>query len=274
MCLLSASARQVRGGGPAWREAAAPTHLASGCPLQVITPLDSARHKTVPINDTSRPLTVDTPIFTGTASLLLRNLPATPPAVFAGKRRQMMLAVQVGAAAVDRAVDNVRLPPALSGKCNRKRWPLPPALCPGGSVLRVLLCLLPQGCFKQPDITLESLVLGSDFARPLKLPAAPLISHAITWLAHKLGGGVSVNVTGQQPFILAPLIAAAQVVNVAPRGQEPDLLAPVEDLRLFDAGLVNTWTGALVTHAVRHTGCAWRHDAPGHQDQLFFQPQR
>lgn len=126
---------------------------------------------------------------------------------------------------------------------------------------RELLWSLLQGCFKQPDIALDSLVLGSDFARPLKLPAAPLISHAITWLAHKLGGGVSVNVSGQQPFILAPLIAAAQVVNVAPRGQEPDLLAPVEDLRLFDAGLVNTWTSERLTHAVRHTGCAWRQNA-------------
>jgi hypothetical protein len=104
---------------------------------------------------------------------------------------------------------------------------------------------LVQGCFKQPDIPLDSLVMGSDFARPLKLPAGPLISRAITWLAHKLGGGVSVNVSGQQPSILAPLIAAAQVVNVAPRGQQPDLLAAVEDMRLFDAGLVNTWTGAL-----------------------------
>lgn len=135
----------------------------------------------------------------------------------------------------------------------------------------LLLCSLPQGCFKQPDIALDSLVLGSDFARPLKLPAGPLISHAITWLANKLGGGVSVNVTGQQPFILAPLIAAAQVVNVAPRGQEPDLLAPVEDLRLFDAGLVNTWTGALGPHTQSGTlgVCGGTTHRPDHQNQLF-----
>lgn len=109
MCLPWASARQARvGGGPAWQEAAAPTTSPLAA-LQVITPLASARHKTVPINDTSRPLTVDTPIFTGKASLLLRNLPGgTPHGLFEGKRRQMMLAVQVRAASV------VCLPPALS----------------------------------------------------------------------------------------------------------------------------------------------------------------
>lgn len=90
---------------------------------------------------------------------------------------------------------------------------------------------------------LDSLVLGSEFARPLKLPAGPLISSAITWLAQKLGGGVSVNVGGKDPHILAPLVAAAQVINVAQPGHAPDLQAPAEDMRLFDAGLVSSWTG-------------------------------
>jgi hypothetical protein len=92
-------------------------------------------------------------------------------------------------------------------------------------------------------VPLDSLLLGSEFTRPLKLPAGPLISSAITWLAQKLGGGVSVNVGGKDPHILAPLIAAAQVINVSLPGQASDLQAPQEDLRLFDAGLVSSWTG-------------------------------
>jgi hypothetical protein len=103
--------------------------------------------------------------------------------------------------------------------------------------------LRPQGRFKQPGVPFDSLVLGSDFTSPLKLPAGPLLGHAITWLAHKLGGGVSVDVAGQQPHIRAPLIAAAQVVHVAQPGQQCDLLAPVEDMRLVEPGLVNRWTG-------------------------------
>lgn len=110
--------------------------------------------------------------------------------------------------------------------------------CPSAFLLHT------QGRFKQPGVSFDSLVLGSDFIRPLKLPAGPLLSHAISWLAHKLGGGVSVNVAGKQPHIRAPLIAAAQVVQVALPGQQCDLLAPVEDMRLFDAGLVNRGTGA------------------------------
>lgn len=111
------------------------------------------------------------------------------------------------------------------------------------AVLLYALLNAAQGRFKQPSVQLDSLVLGSDFVRPLNLPASPWISHAVTWLAHKLGGGVSVDVTSKQPHILAPLIAAAQVVHVAQPGQQPDLLAPVEDMQLYDAGLVNTWTG-------------------------------
>lgn len=94
----------------------------------------------------------------------------------------------------------------------------------------------PQGQFKQPSIAFDSLRFGSDFERALKLPTSPLLNQAISWLAAKMGGGVSVHVGGKRPHILAPLIAAAQVVNVAQPGQQPDLRAPHEDMRLFDTG--------------------------------------
>lgn len=110
----------------------------------------------------------------------------------------------------------------------------------------VLFSCLPtpaQGQFKQPDVQFDSLMLGSDFVRPLKLPARALLSQAIQWVANKLGGGVSVNVDAKQPYILAPLIAAAQVVHVAQPGQQLDLRAPHEDMRLYDPRLGNLWTG-------------------------------
>lgn len=103
-----------------------------------------------------------------------------------------------------------------------------------------------QGRFKQPGVSLDSLVLGSDFMRPLNLPSSPFISQAISWVAQKLGGGVSVRVGGQQPHILAPLIAAAQVVHVAAPGQQPDLQQFHEDMTLYDCSLVSSWTGGFM----------------------------
>lgn len=105
------------------------------------------------------------------------------------------------------------------------------------------VCFCSQGQFKQPDIAFDSLSFGSDFERALKLPTSPLLNQAVSWLAAKMGGGVSVHVGGKRPHILAPLISAAQVVNVAQPGQQPDIRAPHEDMRLFDTGLVSRWTG-------------------------------
>lgn len=63
---------------------------------QVVQPLLSEQHRTVPFNDPdSSIIEVDTPLFTGQALLLLRNLPNTPSGVFEGKRRQMCMTVQV-----------------------------------------------------------------------------------------------------------------------------------------------------------------------------------
>ena len=63
--------------------------------VQVITPLVSAEHRIVPFNDVSTAVEFETPLFSGTALLLLRNMPNTPKGVFEGKRRQMVWTVQV-----------------------------------------------------------------------------------------------------------------------------------------------------------------------------------
>lgn len=75
-----------------------------------------------------------------------------------------------------------------------------------------------QGRFKQP-VGLDSLMLGSDFERPLKLPAGGLLSKASMWLVQRMGSGVQLNTAGANPHILAPLIAAAQVGTLS-RGNQ------------------------------------------------------
>lgn len=62
---------------------------------QVFTTWLSEQHGIVPFNDLNTPIVFETPLFRGTALLLLRNLPNTPHGVFEGKRRQMVLTLQV-----------------------------------------------------------------------------------------------------------------------------------------------------------------------------------
>ncbi|KAF6248268.1 hypothetical protein COO60DRAFT_1707179 [Scenedesmus sp. NREL 46B-D3] len=89
----------------------------------------------------------------------------------------------------------------------------------------------------------DGLCLGSEFCRPLKLPAGTLLSKASMWLVSKMGSGVQLDTSGSCPHILAPLIAAAQVVNVSEPGQEPGMLEAKEDITAFDASLVGSWSG-------------------------------
>ncbi|KAF6235946.1 hypothetical protein COO60DRAFT_1709469 [Scenedesmus sp. NREL 46B-D3] len=80
---------------------------------------------------------------------------------------------------------------------------------------RRLMWMVVQGRFKQPGVSFDGLCLGSEFCRPLKLPAGTLLSKASMWLVSKMGSGVQLDTSGSCPHILAPLIAAAQVVNVS-----------------------------------------------------------
>eukprot|EP00879_Flechtneria_rotunda_P002897 GHRR01003113.1.p2 GENE.GHRR01003113.1~~GHRR01003113.1.p2 ORF type:complete len:192 (+),score=51.53 GHRR01003113.1:1108-1683(+) len=106
------------------------------------------------------------------------------------------------------------------------------------SMTPLFCCMLQQGKFKQL-VSSDSLMLGSEFQRSLKLPAGAILGRAVTWLVQKMGGGVQLRPVGDNPHILAPIIAAAQVINVSQPGQEPtDLLNVEEDMTLFDATLV------------------------------------
>jgi Protein of unknown function (DUF1769) len=102
-----------------------------------------------------------------------------------------------------------------------------------------------QGQFKVP-VPFDSLLLGSEFSRPLRLPAPGFIARASAWLAARMGGGVRLNPTGSSPSILAPFIAAAQAVHVAKPGCEPPLLEAGEDMTaLGDATLCSPGGGPL-----------------------------
>jgi hypothetical protein len=70
-----------------------------------------------------------------------------------------------------------------------------------------------QGRFKQ-QVPFDTLMLGSEFQQPLQLPAAKLLTAAASWLVQRMGSGVELNAAGPHPFILVPLIAAAQVTWV------------------------------------------------------------
>eukprot|EP00878_Enallax_costatus_P023186 GHUV01024650.1.p2 GENE.GHUV01024650.1~~GHUV01024650.1.p2 ORF type:complete len:334 (+),score=107.30 GHUV01024650.1:4074-5075(+) len=115
-----------------------------------------------------------------------------------------------------------------------------------------LMWLTIQGQFKQ-EVPVDSLMIGSEFSRPLKLPASALIIRATQWLINKLGSGVQLNPVGDKPHILAPLITAAQIVNVSLPGQQPDLLTAEEDMTSHDSCLVSGWAGNPMSAARRRS---------------------
>ncbi|KAI8474338.1 MAG: hypothetical protein J3K34DRAFT_408218 [Monoraphidium minutum] len=91
-----------------------------------------------------------------------------------------------------------------------------------------------QGRFKRAGVALDDLKLGSEWGRPLRLPAPYVTAPALAFIAARMGGGLEIEARGASPRVLSPLIAAAQVVHVAPPGREPaDPLAAHEDTRLL-----------------------------------------
>ena len=66
-----------------------------------------------------------------------------------------------------------------------------------------------QGRFKQ-RLPLDSLHIGSEFARPLDLPASALLTPLLEMFMATLGAG-ELRLQGQQPHLYLPLARAAQV---------------------------------------------------------------
>jgi len=104
--------------------------------------------------------------------------------------------------------------------------------------------------FNRP-VPFDSLHFGTFFTAPVKLPTSPFLNQALMWLVNKLGGGAQAQLQGDQPYISAPLIAAAQEVHVAPIGSEPAVIGAGEDMRLFDESLCSRWSGAPLAASKR-----------------------
>lgn len=119
-----------------------------------------------------------------------------------------------------------------------------------------------QGQFKQ-QVPFDALMIGSEFMRPLKLPASSLLVRATQWLIHKMGSGVQLNPTGDHPHILAPLIAAAQTIHVSLPGQQPDMLTAQEDMTLYNSSLVSSWSGKPLSAGKRRSLFASRSNRQG-----------
>lgn len=90
-----------------------------------------------------------------------------------------------------------------------------------------------QGRLKRP-VPLDDLLYGSFFARQLRFPAPIVVAPALHWLARRFAGNaLTLSLRGESPCVAGPVVCAAQTLNVARPGEEPDLVAAPEDTRLL-----------------------------------------
>lgn len=84
------------------------------------------------------------------------------------------------------------------------------------------------------------------------------------------------------PYLLAPVLAMAQLVNVSEPGQQPDLSQPItEDMRLFDPSLTDSHgETSLLSHSLAHSQADSYHSCAAYEGPakrrekrpLFSQP--
>jgi hypothetical protein len=95
-----------------------------------------------------------------------------------------------------------------------------------------------QGRFKRPVGVSEALT-GQEFGRPFeKLPAMWLVEHGLLACARRVSTSSAIGGLTTHPYMLLPLLAAAQIANASKPGEEPDMMSAQEDLRLWDPSLV------------------------------------
>jgi hypothetical protein len=87
---------------------------------------------------------------------------------------------------------------------------------------RRLFQTIVQGRFKEP-LSLNEVMTGHEFVKPLQNLPHPWILKAATNLIGKLAPGATIQVLGNQPTMLAPLAATSQVVRGDEPGNEPDI---------------------------------------------------
>jgi hypothetical protein len=110
-----------------------------------------------------------------------------------------------------------------------------------------------QGRFKKPLGVSEALT-GQEFGRPFeKLPAMWLVEHGLLACARRVSTSSAIGGLTTHPYMLLPLLAAAQIANASRPGEEPDMMSATEDLRLWDPSLV---AGSHHEHALSTAGAA------------------
>ncbi|KAI8464539.1 MAG: hypothetical protein J3K34DRAFT_526123 [Monoraphidium minutum] len=93
-----------------------------------------------------------------------------------------------------------------------------------------------QGKFKRA-LPVDSVVFGQEFGKAFKnLPAPWFIDNVLLPLARKISPAIRVG-SLDAPHLFSPLITASQIINVAPEGQEPDMMEAREDMRAFTRAL-------------------------------------
>ena len=113
-----------------------------------------------------------------------------------------------------------------------------------------------QGRFKRPLGVSEALT-GQEFGRAFeKLPAMWLVEHGLLACARRVSTSSAIGGLTTQPYMLVPLLAAAQIANCSRPGEEPDMMSATEDLRLWDPSLVAGHHEEAAAHATTAGGAA------------------
>lgn len=95
-----------------------------------------------------------------------------------------------------------------------------------------------QGTFKQ-EVAAEDVVTGQELGRPLRaLPARWFVENVLLRIARGISPSMQVGLQ-PAPFLLSPLLAISQIVNVSTPGQEPDIFDAPEDCRLLGPSLAD-----------------------------------
>jgi len=97
-----------------------------------------------------------------------------------------------------------------------------------------------QGVFRRPS-GLDDICTGQEFSRaPTNLPPKWLVESVLIKIARSISPSMSIGPLSH-PYLLVPMVAAAQVVNVSLPGDEPDPSREVpENMTLFDDTLVDS----------------------------------
>eukprot|EP00877_Chromochloris_zofingiensis_P008387 jgi/Chrzof1/3801/Cz13g09100.t1 len=109
-----------------------------------------------------------------------------------------------------------------------------------------------QGKYKRP-IAADALCMGQEFVKAGNVP--PWIGEVVlTAAARAFSKSTQVDVYARLPYFMNPVLAACQLVNVSAEGEQPDMWAATEDMRLFSAELADK-NGAPLSADKRRQWC-------------------